>query len=35
MVWEGWGLRAAAACRGTSGPVGVMRVLEEGARRGV
>lgn len=31
---EGWGLRAAAVHRGTSGPMGAMRVLEEGARRG-
>lgn len=34
MVQEGWGLRAAAACRGTSGSMGAMMVLEEGARRG-
>lgn len=34
MVQEGWGLMAAAAHRGTSGPMGAKRVLEEGARRG-
>lgn len=34
MVQEGWGLRAAAAHRGTSGPMGAMRVLEEEGRRG-